>query len=189
MATSFTDFGTNIVQNQPRALAMGDYEQILKRLPSGVIESLNRLAQSGIFGEGGIEELMRSVRQQGGLARNRLARAFRQRSGRRLGPRAGAIDTAIANQIYAPSLEGEQEAFRGLTLANQQSKLQGLEGLADILPFLQSQVAFQEQLEDSRSGPGFMDLLNPAIDIASLFLAPPTGGGSVAANQARKQWY
>lgn len=189
MAETYSSFGIGpAIENQGRAVGVGDYEHLLNRLPADVLKMFSKLAEEGIFGDEGIKALKRSLRKEGGLRRNMLSRALKQRAGRKLGPRAGAIDTQIANQVYAPSFADEEAGIRNLHLANQQSKVGGLEGILSTLGFFQNQVGLNEQLDQSRQGPGFLDYVNPAIDVASLFFAPSTGGASVAANQARKRY-
>lgn len=182
MAETFQSFGIN-TGNQGRAMGMGDYEFLLKRFPPQVLKQFSKLAESGLFGPGGVEALQSSVRREGGLRRNRLARGLKQRAGRRLGPRSGVIDTQIANDIYAPSFAGQESAFRNLLIENQRSKLGGLGGIQNMLRFFQDQVGLEEDLKERREGPGFLDFAGPAIDIGALIFGGP--GAAAATNKAR----
>lgn len=198
MAETFESFGVNLspqlepepkgwtglapmIRNRRRQVSPSA-EDMLQVLPKEVLAQFSKLAELGLFGEGGIEALRSSMRKQGGLQRSRLARSLKQRAGRRLGPRSGAIDTMIANDVYAPSFAGEEEGYRNLQLANQQSKLSGLSGIENMLRFFQEQFQFDKQMEAQK--PGILDFAGPLLDIASLGFAPATGGASVAANQA-----
>ncbi len=164
----------NQISNSPEAL--------LRRLPPKLLEQFVKLAESGLFGEGGIEQLFRSLSRQGSLERNRLSRGLKQGSlGRRLGPRSGAIDNLIANKVFAPSFAGGEAAKRNLLVQNQQSKLGGLQGIGDLLGFFQNQFALDEDIEQRNQGPGVLDFVGPALQIGGAIFGGPAGAAAGSA--------
>lgn len=174
------DFGSrqNVYSGKP-----GSAESFLQSIPPELLQQLQKLAEFGLFGEGGIGQLMRSVDKQSALKRKRLSRGLRGGSvGRKLGARSGAIETFIANRVLAPSFEGSEAAYRDFLVQNQQSKLGGLSGIQDMLRFFQDQLGLEQGLE----GPGFLDYVGPAVDIASIAAAPFTGGATLAIPAARR---
>lgn len=182
MAEVFEGFGIGeAIRNQPRAFAVGDFEFLLKRLPQSLLQQFSELAESGIFGEGGVEALLQSVNQQAGFQRAQLGRGLRSTLGRRLGPRSGGIDNLIANRVFAPSFAGAAQQRGNLFAQNQQSKLGGLQGIQDLLRFFQSQVGLQEELDVSRQGPGFLDFVQPLATIGGGIFGGPAGAAAGSA--------
>ena len=156
-------------------------ESFLQSIPPELLKQLVKLAEFGVFGEGGVKELMRSISKQGSLERNRLSKGLRRgKLGRRLGARSGAIENLIANRVLAPSFAGTEGAKRNLLVRNQESKLGGLSGIQDLLGFFQNQFALEEQT----SGPGFLDFVGPAIDIGAIAFGGPAAGA--VTNTARR---
>lgn len=192
MATTFEGFGFDVGQPpQPSSKLLKfaganpkpqSAESFLQSIPPELLEQFIKLAESGIFGEGGIEQLFRSLSRQGSLERNRLSRGLRQGSlGRRLGPRSGAIDTLIANKVFAPSFAGTEAARRNLLVQNQQSKLGGLQGIQDLLGFFQNQFGLEEDVKRSRQGPGFLDFVGPALQVGGAIFGGPAGAAAGSA--------
>lgn len=183
MATTFEGFGgdftsrRNVFSGKP-----GSAESFLQGIPPELLKILNKLAESGVFGEGGVEALLQSVNQQAGFQRAQLGRGLRGTLGRRLGPRSGGIDNLIANRVFAPSFAGAAQTRGNLLAENQRSKLGGLSGIQDLLGFFQNQFALEEQTQ----GPGFLDFVDPAIDIGAIAAAPFTGGATLAIPAARR---
>lgn len=182
MAEQFQGFGFdpfrrgNVFSGKP-----GSAESFLQSIPPELLKQLTELAESGLFGEGGVEELMRSIARQGGLERRGLAGGLRRGSlGRRLGPRSGAIENLIANKVFAPSFAGTEAARRNLLVQNQRSKLGGLQGIQDLLGFFQDQFALEEDVDRARQGPGVLDFVGPLTTIGGAIFGGPAGGAAGA---------
>ncbi len=204
MAEQFGEFGINTAQGSANISVDGGFGNILKEiqprlseakrnspeaflrtLPPQLVEVFNKLAEFGLFGEGGVEELMRSISRQGGLERRGLAQGLKRGSlGRRLGPRSGAIDNLIANKVFAPSFAGTEAARRNLLVENQRSKLGGLQGIQDLLGFFQNQFALDE---GARQGPGFLDFVSPLATLGGAIFGGPAGAvAGSAINKGRE---
>lgn len=176
MATTFEGFGgnfgdrSNVFSGKP-----GSAEAFTQSLPPELLAIFNKLAEFGVFGEGGVAALLQSVNQQAGFQRAQLGRGLRGTLGKRLGPRSGAIDNLIANKVFAPSFAGAAQTRGNLLAENQRSKLGGLQGIQDLLGFFQSQFALEEDVKQSRQGPGFLDFAGPLTGIGTALFAPGTG--------------
>lgn len=105
------------------------------------------IANTGIFGESGVRKFMEGIRRSSALERRRLSSGVRNAAVRRLGPRSGAVNQIVANRVFAPSLEGLSEKRTQLNLANEQSKVEGLQQLYQLLNFYESRFQFDENLK------------------------------------------
>lgn len=196
MAETFSGFGVNLggenpfedkpgFLNQFRFRAGEEFknnpQNLLQTIPPQLIEQFNRIAQQGILSDEELSELGRMLSQQFAQKRKRLSKGLRQTLGRKLGPRSGAIDTLIANKVFAPSFEGEIGAQRNLKFANLQSRLIGLQGIPDILRFMQDQTRLDEDIRQANQGPGFLDFVGPLATIGGAIFGGPAGAAAGAA--------
>lgn len=182
MATTFEGFGgdftsrQNVFSGKP-----GSAESFLQGIPPELLKMFNKLAESGIFGEGGVAALLQSVNQQAGFQRQQLGRGLRGTLGRRLGPRSGGIDNLIANKVFAPSFAGAAQTRGNLLAENQRSKLGGLQGIQDLLGFFQNQFALEEDVKQQNQGPGFLDFVQPLTTAAGAIFGGPAGAAAGSA--------
>lgn len=174
MAETFEGFGiSEAISNQPRAFAKGDFEFLLKRLPQPIFEAFAKIAE----GEG-VDPIMKKLAQAEAFRRKQLRTGLRGSLGRRLGPRSGAIDTLIANKVTAPSFGRLSELQGGLLQRGQEF---GLSGISDLLRFMQNQVGVNEQLAESRRGPGFLDFVQPLTTLGGAIFGGPAGAAAGSA--------
>jgi len=176
MADTFEGI-SEAIANQPRAFAQGDFEFLLKRLPQPIFEAFAKIAE----GEG-VDAIMKKLTQAEAFRRKRLRTGLRGSLGRRLGPRSGAIDTLIANQVTAPSFGRLSELQGGLLQRGQEF---GLSGIQDMLRFFQDQIGVNEELRRSRQGPGVLDFVGPALQVGGAIFGGPAGaaaGGAVGSS-------
>lgn len=156
-------------------------EGLLRNLPPQLLEAFNRIAKEGIFSEEDMAELLRLVSEAEGQRRSKFARAAKKTVGRRLGPRSGEVNRFVANQVVAPSFEREADFDRKLRQTNFASRFTGLQGIGDLLEFFQNQVGLDEELRRSRQGPGFLDFVDPALQIGGAIFGGPAGAAAGSA--------
>ena len=147
----------------------------LDNLPYDLMKQFNELAQYGKYGEGGVESITGSMRREGALNRRLKRKGMLQRSstGRRLGPRAGAVDRQLSTEGLMSELAASQ---RGSVLQaeNLGSRAQGLQGIAGIMQFLQQRYEARE----NRQGGGVLDWIGPLATIAATAFGGPAGGAA-----------
>ncbi len=111
------------------------------------------------------------------LANRRLSRGTRRRVSRRLGPRSGAVETQISNNL-GPILEALAARFQQDQFANFQSRAGGLEGLFQILESSRRNEASKRADDSSFIG----DIAGLAGTVGGFILGGPPGaaaGGTV----------
>ena len=151
-------------------------EAMSRTLPLEMVRVFADLANRGILTAEDMAAIMRQLGEAEGLDRKRLSTGLRRSLGRRLGPRSGAIDTLIANQVTAPSFSRLARTRAGLHTTNTLSRLEGIRGLYDATQGVVSRFALEEELDLKR--PGLLDKVGQVAkigsDVASIF----SGGGS-----------
>ena len=187
-ATGFQGFGTPNIgrfKGDKRATAFA-----LDNLPFDLLERFNELSTSGKFGPGGVSritnEAVQGAQRSAALQRRLRRKGLIQRSGvgRRLGPRAGAIDTFIANKFQAPTDAALAQFSAGtrtqLEREQATSRLSGLEGIAAVMDFLRQR--FDADLQRDQGGGGLLDILGPALQVGGTIFGGPAGAvaGSAA---------
>jgi len=192
MAETFEGLGIDLTQTNPFADSFGAKKTVGERfaanpqralgdLPRKLIEQYNRIAQQGILSEEELGELLRLFREQESFRRSRFARAQRKTVGRRLGPRSGQVETSIANTVVGPSFEREAGFNRKLQEFNLKSRFAGLQGIPDILRFMQDQTRLDEEIRQANQGPGFLDFVNPLATIGGAIFGGPAGAAAGSA--------
>lgn len=148
--------------------------------PYELLGAYQGVARTGIYGQNGVNNIMQNVGRSNALRRKALANALMRKQGRRLGTRAGGIQTMIANQVQAPGLAGEADTRANLLAQNLQSRLGGLQGMESVLALLMDQYNAKKAREQDEKGPGVLDwvsvLLDAGGDTAKAF-AGASGGG------------
>lgn len=194
MATGFSGFG---VADPSRVFdRQGNFADQVKQhegealafLPYDLLNSYNQIANQGIYGQGGIDELM--GRLQAAIKARGVAdtRALRRRVASRVGPRSGAAETLVANKVLAPQLAGLLEFQGGLQRENQTSKAQALGDILRIYQLLQQRYDNAQKDDGSGGALGIIgDLAGTASDIAS-FVPGPWQAPAVAASTTRRVW-
>jgi hypothetical protein len=159
------DFGTQDVSpwNISGWSASKDLEPFLER---SLTERFMTLGKEGVYGKTGIDKISRQMRMAQMLRRRQLARGMQQSLGRRLGPRSGAVDTLIANQVDAPMLSDYADMIGQLEQQNQTSRLGGYEGLRSLLESRRNRNA----ASDASSGSGWLEGLTGLATLASSVL-------------------
>lgn len=156
-------------------------------LPYKMLDKYANVAQYGIYGKGGVGDIMRNVGRSNAQRRRALAKGLMRKYGRRLGSRSGGIQTMIANQVHAPGLAGEASTRASLMSENLKSRFGGLEGMQAIMRFLEAQYGAKKGREQADSS-GWLDWIGPVSDLAAVGIDIFGGGGAAtAANQARKR--
>ena len=136
----------------------GQYEKDTRaKLPFELADQFANLQKFGFLGQQGAQGILGPVYRASSLRRRALSRSFRSRLGGRLGSRAPQIENFIANKVQAPELEGLNRLMAGLLERNQLSKLGGLEGLQQILQFLEGRFEAGQNREAQK--PGFLDYI------------------------------
>jgi hypothetical protein len=140
----------------------------------GMTGLYENIARHGIYGESGVNDIMAKVRQSRGFQRRALARGLRKRFGSRLGPRSGAVDTMVTNNTYGPAMAQDAATEAELRSTNMQSRMGGVEGIMNIIRFLQQ----RQDLEDQRDAqkPGWLDFAAIGADVGGSFFGAPGAG-------------
>lgn len=188
-ATGFQGFGTPNIgrfKGDPRSTAFA-----LDNLPFDLLERFNELSTSGKFGPGGVNritsEAVQGAQRSAALSRRLRRKGLIQRGGvgRRLGPRAGAIDTFLANQFQAPTDAALAQFSAGtrtqLEREQATSRLSGLEGIAAVMDFLRQR--FDADLQRDQGGGGFLDIAGPILQAGATFFGGPAGAAAGTAAQ------
>jgi len=115
----------------------GRWKQATEQLPLDLIKSYNQITKEGIYGESGLRRLRNAIRAANMLQAGTLSRGLRGTVGRRLGSRSGAVDTMVANKVYAPLFAQGQQSMLGYEGENLASRSNvGLTGLSNISALL-----------------------------------------------------
>lgn len=158
------NFADQIKQHEGDAVAF---------LPYDLLNSYNQIAQQGIYGQGGIDQIigrLTAAMKTRGVADTR---ALRRRVAGRVGPRSGAAETLIANKVLAPQLADLLSTKAGLQRENQTSKAQALGDILRIYQLLQQRYDNAQAQDGSGGFLGVLgDLAGTASDIASLIPGP-----------------
>ena len=97
------------------------------------LQNFGNIAQHGLYGQEGINRILKGLPNEMALKRKRAAALLRRKYGRRLGARAGgAAMSGFANEVLAPTFADEIAMGRELRRENEQSKLSGIQGQASI---------------------------------------------------------
>jgi len=91
------------------------------------IGAWDQVANEGIYGDEGINYVMRGRGQEESLRRQNLQKYLRRKYGRRLGARAGgAAEVTFANEVLAPQFAEDQAMRQKLRRENVMSKMDAL---------------------------------------------------------------
>lgn len=102
-------------------------------LPETLATNYGTLAEKGIYGDTGIDYIMKGSGQEQSLARKAMADIVKRRYSKRLGSRAGgAAELAVSNEVFAPLFAEDLKTRRGLRQTNLESRLSGLAGLSNL---------------------------------------------------------
>lgn len=137
-----------------------------------------RIANEGLFSEADIQDIFGQTRKSLGADRRAQARGLRRNLGRRLGSRSGAVETLVANQ------SGRTRAALGQMMAqlrsrNVESRQVGLQGLFQVLQFLENRKQQQLNREAAEGGgSGFLDIVGGIAPIVGGLFGGPAGAGA-----------
>ena len=177
--TGFGTGGLGRFKGDPRAT-----DWALENLPFDLLQRFDELAQFGKFGERGVGEIVGAERRTAALNR-RLRRKGRLRQsgvGRRLGPRAGAVESQLADEGLQTELAASRRGA-ALRAENLASRVGGLQGIAQIMQFLQQRYEARENREGQ--GSGVLDIVGPLTTIAATAFGGPAGGAASEGIQRR----
>lgn len=157
---------------------------VLSSIGLGNLSGYTRIANEGIYGQDGLDQINAEADRASAFRRRSLAESMNRRGSRGVGPRSGAVDTFLANRVYAPSFAGDAERRANLIKENLASRLKGLEGrerTAELIKYF-------KELQDSEGG-GWLDTVlgvgGLGLDIAGLFGVGVPGQGSAAKSATR----
>jgi len=151
---------------------------VLAGLPYQMLGKYNEIAKYGVLGQGGAQRIGAEAFRSGAYRRALLTQAVRKRMQSRLGSRSLAADNAVLNRVVAPELASANQNVARLMEQNESSKMQGLQGIGDLMQFIQQRYMGQQQLDAQReaSSGGFLDWALPLISVATGGYADIFGG-------------
>jgi hypothetical protein len=150
-------------------------------LPFQTFSQFRSLANTGMFGAGGIDQIKTKMMLSNLLRRRALAKGLNSNWGSRLGARGAAGDIAFANADVG-NQAALNELIAGLIEKNQLSKIQGMQGMSDLS---QAFLANREQKKQG-GGIGWGDILGGAVGLGSILFSGGATAPAVAAKQTQR---
>jgi hypothetical protein len=152
-------------------------------LPYQQISQYNKLARHGVLGPQGARRLSAQAFRSGAGRRKAMGAGLRKRLRRRLGSRSLAAETTIANTLTAPSLVAADARTAEFELQNQMSKLQGMQGIDNLIRHLQERFNTNREFEMQEDASGPLDYLLPGLGLGLQAVDAFSGGAATAASQ------
>lgn len=148
--------------------------------PQALYNQLGDIANNGIFGQKGIEDISRAGRASAMFDVNQAMRygapGF---SGRVGGADSGAYRASMINRAFVPYLGENARMKTGLMEKNIMSKGVGIEGLMQLIQFLQARKEKGKKGYQGE-GSGTFDKILGSLGIAAQLASIPLSGGATA---------